>query len=162
VISLRPVDPVDEEFLYRVYGSTRELELAQLDWSRAQKDAFVRMQFDAQRRYYAEHYAGASFDVIVLDGQPVGRLYVARWPEEIRIVDIALLPEHCGQGIGTTLLNDVLAEGAATGKPVTIHVERFNPALRLYRRMGFTAAEDRGVYLLLRWEPATSASTATH
>lgn len=161
MISLRPVDPADDEFLCRVYGGTREVELAQADWDDGQKDAFIRMQFDAQRRYYAEHYAGASFDVVIVDGQPAGRLYVARWPEEIRIVDIALLPEHRGRGIGTALVTDLLGEGAATGKPVSIHVEKFNPALGLYRRMGFSAAEDRGVYLLLRWEPATSASRAT-
>lgn len=150
MISLRPVGPGDDEFLCRVYGSTRELELAQVDWDDGQKDAFVRMQFDAQRVYYAEHYAGASFDVVVVDGEPAGRLYVARWPEEIRIVDIALLPEHRGQGTGSALLGNLLAEGKATGKPVTIHVEKFNPALGLYGRLGFAAVEDRGVYLFLR------------
>jgi len=160
VISLRPVLPGDEEFLRRVYGSTREAELAQVDWDDTQKEAFVSMQFDAQRRYYAECYAGASFDVIVRDGVPVGRLYVARWPDEIRIVDIALLPQHRGRGTGTVLLDGLFAEGAATGRPVSIHVERFNPALRLYGRLGFSMVEDRGVYLLLRWDPADAAGPA--
>ena len=153
MITLRPIAAEDDAFLCRVYGSTREAELAQVDWDDGQKDAFVRMQFDAQRRYYEENYAGASFDVVLVDGEAAGRLYVARWPDEIRIVDIALLPEFRNRGIGSSLLGDLLSEAAAAAKPVSIHVEKFNPALRLYARLGFSVAEDRGVYVLLRCQP---------
>ena len=157
-ITLRPIEPDDEEFLYRVYAGTREVELAQVDWDAGQKEAFLRMQFTAQHQYYQEHYAGAAFQVILADGRPAGRLYVARWPDEIRIVDIALLPEHRNAGIGTALLKDLLAEGARAGKPVSIHAERFNPALRLYERLGFTSIVDKGVYLLLEWAPAARSA----
>jgi GNAT superfamily N-acetyltransferase len=109
------------------------------------------MQFAAQAQYYREHYPNTSFDVIVLDDQPVGRLYVSRWTDEIRIVDIALLPEFCGRGIGTSLLRQLQQEALAARKPLRIHVERFNPALRLYERLGFTQIEDKGVYLFLEW-----------
>jgi len=88
-------------------------------------------------------------------GAPGGRLYVHRGPSEIRVVDIALLPEYRGAGVGTSLLQDLLAEGDAAGKSVTIHVERMNPALRLYERLGFAVAEDKGVYLFLARPPAT-------
>ncbi len=93
-----------------------------------------------------------SFDVILLDAEAVGRLYVARWTGELRNVDIALLPEVCNGGMGTTLLRELQAEAAAAGKPLRIHVERFNPALRLYERLGFRLIEDRGVYLFLEWK----------
>ena len=156
-VTLRPIEPGDEEFLYRVYASTREEELAVVDWNAAQKDAFLRMQFTAQHQYYQEHYAGAAFQVILADSQLAGRLYVARWPEEIRIVDIALLPEHRNAGIGTALLKDLLTEGAQRSKRVSIHVERFNPALRLYQRLGFTPIADKGVYLLLEWSPENTS-----
>jgi len=86
-----------------------------------------------------------------LDGQRVGRLYVSRWSDEIRIVDIALLPDSCNRGIGTTLLRQLQAEAHASGKPLRIHVERFNPALRLYERLGFREIADRGVYLFMEW-----------
>jgi ribosomal protein S18 acetylase RimI-like enzyme len=152
-VALRPVKPGDEAFLYRVYASTRGAELALVDWSEAQKAAFLRQQFDAQSSYYREHYPEAAFDVILSDGRPVGRLYVARWPEEIRIVDVALLPEHRGLGIGTRLLRDLISESEASGKPLSIHVERFNPALRLYERLGFRKKADRGVYLLMERSP---------
>jgi GNAT superfamily N-acetyltransferase len=148
-VELRPVDAGDEELLRRVYASTRERELAVLPWDDAQKEAFLRWQFDAQTRWYGEQYASAARHVVVVDGEPAGRLYVHRCDDEILIVDIALLPEHRGHGIGTALLRDVLAEGDATGRRVTIHVERFNPALALYRRLGFSLVEDQGVYLLL-------------
>jgi ribosomal protein S18 acetylase RimI-like enzyme len=150
---LRPVEPGDREFLYRVYASTRTEELAVVPWDEQLKDAFLRAQFDAQDAWWRENYGGASFDVIVVDGEPAGRLYVHRGDTEIRIVDIALLPEHRGKGIGTRLLRDVIAEG----KRVTIHVERMNPALRLYERLGFEVAEDKGVYLFLERQVKTAS-----
>lgn len=126
-----------------------------MPWDDTQKDAFLRSQFDAQDAWWRENYSDARFEVIVVDGEPAGRLYVHRGNSEMRIVDIALLPEHRGGGIGTRLLEELLAEGDADGKSVTIHVERFNPALRLYERLGFKVAEDKGVYLFLERPPAS-------
>ncbi len=120
-------------------------------WSEQQKHVFLRQQFEAQDRHYRAHYTHASFDVIVAAGEPVGRLYVARWPEEIRLIDVALLPERRGGGVGTAVLADLQREAAASAKPLRIHVERYNRALRLYERLGFRVIEDRGVYLFLEW-----------
>jgi ribosomal protein S18 acetylase RimI-like enzyme len=150
-IALRPICSEDLQFLCTVYASTREPELTTLPWDAAQKAAFLQMQFDAQHAQYQEHYAGASFDIILVDGQPAGRLYVKRATDEFRIVDIALLPEFCNRGIGTTLLKDLQAEATAAGRPLRIHVERFNPALSLYQRLGFREIADRGVYLFMEW-----------
>jgi GNAT superfamily N-acetyltransferase len=152
-IALRPVRAGDEEFLYGVYASTRQEELAQIGWSEPQKETFLRQQFESQSRYYRENYRGATFDVILSGGRPAGRLYVARWQEELRIVDIALLPGYRGKGIGTYLLNALISESEETGKPLSIHVERFNPALRLYERLGFRTVADKGVYLLMERPP---------
>ena len=139
-----------------MYASTRAEELAAVPWDDGQKDAFLRLQFEAQDAWYRENYPQASFDVVVAGGEPIGRLYVHRGREEIRIVDIALLPEHRGGGVGTSLLRDLLAEADAAGKSVTIHVERLNPALRLYERLGFELAEDKGVYLFLERPPRST------
>jgi ribosomal protein S18 acetylase RimI-like enzyme len=160
MIELVPAEPRDREFLYRVYASTRAEELAVVPWDDAEKEAFLRAQFDAQDRWYHEQYARASYEVVVIDGEPAGRLYLFRGEREIRIVDIALLPDHRGNGVGGALLRDVLAEADAGGKSVTIHVERANPALRLYARLGFSLAEDRGVYLFLE-RPARQVNTAS-
>jgi ribosomal protein S18 acetylase RimI-like enzyme len=151
-VTLRPIGSADEDFLAAVYASTRAEELAPVPWSDAEKAAFCRMQFDAQHRYYLEHYTGATFDVIQVGGEPAGRLYVARWPDEFRIIDIALLPAYRNAGIGSAILKDLLAEADRAGKPVTIHVEKMNPALRLYQRLGFREAGDVGVYWFLRRE----------
>lgn len=141
-----------------MYASTREQELAIVPWDAAQKAAFVQMQFAAQHAHYQEVFAGAAFDIVLVDGLPAGRLYVGRKDEEIRIVDIALLPNYCNRGIGTTLLRELQSEAAAVGKPLRIHVERFNPALRLYQRLGFRHVVDRGVYLFMEWREAPSSS----
>jgi GNAT superfamily N-acetyltransferase len=146
----------DRAFLARVYASTRAEELAQLDWPGEAKVAFLEQQFAAQDAHYRQHYTGASFDVVVDDGADVGRLYVDRWEREIRIMDIAILPDFRGRGIGSRLLASLIEESEGSGKPLTIHVERMNPALTWYERLGFRQSEDRGVYLLMERPPAPS------
>ena len=146
---LRPVTPADEPFLLRVYAGTRAEELAAVPWTAEQKDAFVAHQFAAQSAHYARHYTGLSADVILVDGRPAGRLLVARWAREIRIVDIALLPEFRGAGTGSRLLDRLIAEADAVGKLLSIHVERQNPAMHLYERLGFRPVAEEGVYLRL-------------
>jgi ribosomal protein S18 acetylase RimI-like enzyme len=153
-ITLRPIREADMELLYRVYYSTREEELRMIvDWTDEMKEAFVRQQFNAQHAWYQEHYVGATFDVILVDGMPAGRLYVHRREREIRLVDITFLPEFRNSGLGSRLLRELLAESEATGKPLTIHVEKYNPAMKLYLRLGFRPIEERGPYELLEWKP---------
>lgn len=157
-VSLRPIRDEDLEILYRVYASTRAEEMAMVvDWTDEQKEAFLRMQFQAQHAWYQEHYVGAQFDVLLVDGAPAGRLYVHRRESEIRLVDISLLPEFRGSGVGTKLLSELMSEAEAAGKPLTIHVEKYNPAMRLYLRLGFKPIDDRGPYDLMEWQSAYGA-----
>jgi GNAT superfamily N-acetyltransferase len=149
--SLRPITPEDDAFLASVYASTRAEELLVTSWSDQEKARFCRHQFDAQTAHYAANYLGASFQIIEHAGAPVGRLYLARWEKEIRIVDITLLPEHRGAGIGTKLLKKLQDEARRAGKKLSIHVERFNPARRLYDRLGFQQVDEKEVYLLMEW-----------
>jgi GNAT superfamily N-acetyltransferase len=151
--ALRPAGSGDAELLYRIYASTREDELAVVPWEPAQKEAFLRMQFAAQDRYYHATFPAASYDLIVSGEEVLGRLYVDRGEAAWLVLDIALLPGHRGRGIGARLLTDVLAEAGAAAKPVQVHVERFNPAQRLYDRLGFRQIADEGVYLRLEWNP---------
>ena len=154
-ITFRPISDNDMDFLYRVYASTREEELSLLDWDEAQKEAFLQLQFQAQHKHYQEYFPDASFDIIIWKNRPVGRLYIHRRPDEIRLVDIALLPQYRRRGLGSQLLKKILAEGEAAGLPVRIHVEQNNPALILYTQLGFRHIEDQGVYYLMEWEPST-------
>lgn len=146
-------------FLLQLYATTRADEMAMVvDWSDEQKEAFVRLQFEAQHAWYQEHYGDAQFDLVLVDGAPAGRLYVHRRAGEIRLVDISLIPELRGRGIGTNLLQELMAEAEAAGKPLTIHVEKYNPAMRLYQRLGFKSIADRGPYDLMEWRPDSGIS----
>src|SRR3984957_21201870 len=156
--ALRPETEADVPFLRRLYLSTRWEELASVThWSDAQKIAFLGSKFDAQRSYYLVHYANAAFDVLEAQGVPAGRLYLDRQADTLLVVDIALLPQWCGRGIGTALLEAMFAEARLTGKGVTISVEKFNPAQRLYRRPGFREKPGEGVFWFMHWSPQGNA-----
>jgi ribosomal protein S18 acetylase RimI-like enzyme len=147
--SLRPVEDADRPFLVELYASVREPELAVVDWDHATKRAFVEQQFSAQDGHYRGNYAGAALDVVEVDGEPAGRLYVHRGRSDIRIMDIALAPRFRGRGIGTALLEDLIAEAEASSRKLSIHVEMNNPARSLYDRLGFEPAGQHGIYLLM-------------
>jgi ribosomal protein S18 acetylase RimI-like enzyme len=149
-VTLRPVQDSDNEFLMKVYGSTREQELAQVPWTAEQKQQFVRMQYEAQKSHYAARNPQASHEIICLEGTDSGRLYLDRTGEKFHILDITLLPEHRNRGAGSFLMGQIMAEAKEAGKQVSIYVETFNPSLRLFQRLGFTPIQQEGFHLLLQ------------
>jgi GNAT superfamily N-acetyltransferase len=153
----RPIGDDDLPFLSALYASTREGELAASGWPDAAKRDFLAQQFAAQHSHYMRHYPGAEWLIVEYGGKAVGRLYFARWMREYRIIDIALTPAARNHGFGTAMLGDLIDEAGAERKTVSIHVERMNPALTLYRRVGFEIAEDKGVYLLLQRQVNTAS-----
>lgn len=152
-ITLRPATQADYHFMRLLYGATREEEMQRFPMDDFEKKAFLDQQFGAQYQHYQLHYPTCERNIIEKDGKPIGRLWIDEWRDQIRLVDIALMPDHRGSGIGSLLLDDVLARGAKAGKPVTIHVESYNPALRLYERLGFVKVDTNGVYYLMKWMP---------
>lgn len=140
----------DSMFLMEVYASTRWDELAPTGWSDTMKHGFLAQQFAAQHRHYQQHYPSALFLRIERSGRLVGRLYLDEWPEEIRLVDIALLPNARGGGVGDAILTDLSTYADAIEKTLSLHVERHNSARRLYLRHGFVMVGEAGVYDLLR------------
>ena len=137
----------DAAFLLELYADTRADEMAVVPWTDSQKADFVRQQFTAQHTYYHAEYPDATYDLLLVDDLPLGRLYVDRRSDEILILDITLLPEHRGQGLGTALLEELIAESEATRRPLCLHVEAHNPAFRLYSRLGFGVRDSSGFYV---------------
>ena len=159
--SLRPETEEDIPFLRRLYVSTRWDEVtAFTNWSGAQKQAFLENQFALQRHHYLTYYAAADCAVLDRDGVAAGRLYIDRQAGTLLVVDIALLPEWRGRGIGTALIEAVIAEARAAGKAVEMMVEKHNPAQRLYRRLGLREVGDEGTHWLMRWRAAPDSPAA--
>ena len=155
-LSFRPEQERDRSFLRKLYGSTREGEMSMVPWTREQIEEFLDMQFDAQHKFYVDQFPNAQFSIVKQTNRDVGRLYVDRRVDEIRIIDIALLPRFRGRGLGAALLEYIIDEARDKQLPVTIHVEKNNPAMSLYKRMGFSLVEDQGVYDLMRWADFSS------
>lgn len=153
-VELRPVVlPDDEDFLKDLYFSTRD-DLSLLPLGELQKQALITMQYSAQKQQYAVQYPGASHDLILSGQVPAGRLLVNREAGKIYLVDIALLAEYRGAGIGTAIMNDLVEEAENTGAVLGLHVMKTNPAARLYIRMGLAVTADDGLYLEMHKSPA--------
>lgn len=155
-ISLRPIQDEDLMVLSEIYGGTREKELTQIvEWNEEQKRAFVLQQFMAQHEYYQKNYIGAAFYIIQKNKDSIGRLYIHENFQEkgVRIIDIAILSQWQNKGIGSSILKDILAKASTLNRAVSIHVETFNPAMKLYKKLNFEKiSETNGVYHLLEWK----------
>ncbi len=158
MISLRPAVADDEEFLFELYAGTRAGELALGQWDAAQAAAFLQLQFRAQQQSYCRQFPTATSQIVLADGAAIGRLMTDRSAAEILLVDIALLEDWQGRGIGTALIQALQAEAAASGRVVRLHVLATNRAQRLYQRLGFVTQGEPAVYLAMTWPPpATDA-----
>ena len=154
----RPICPGDHAFLQGLFASTREPELALTGWDDAQKEAFVASQFELQRQGYAQQFPQGDFQIVLEGTEPIGRLYLNRGADLIEIVDIAILPPYRNRGLGTGLLREVLEEARRGNQTVRIYVETFNPAQRLYTRLGFQRIDGDGVYHVMEWTPTGPVS----
>ena len=158
-VELRPVSESDNEFLLSVYGSTRADEMAQVEWAEGQQEMFLRWQFDMQRREYHARFPDADYCVIVVDQQPAGRIWVGTDREQIRLLDIALLPQFQNRGVGTALLQRLMTRAENENKALRHMVFVLNNnADRFYERLGFKKIEDFGAYKHMEWRPKDSCS----
>jgi ribosomal protein S18 acetylase RimI-like enzyme len=156
-VTLRPVTSEDDEFLLAVYTSTRADELAQVEWAPGQKEAFVRWQFELQRNEYDTRYPTARYQVVLVNNQPAGRIWIGEDETQIRLLDIGLLEGFQNRGIGTVLLRELIAEAMEKHKPLRHMVFMLNDnAFRFYERLGFVTIDDLGAYKHMEWKSSES------
>jgi ribosomal protein S18 acetylase RimI-like enzyme len=154
-LAVRPALPQDEIFLYDLYAAVRGPEFALAPVSDAQREQLIRMQFRAQMSAYTQMYPNSCYHVVLLDGKPVGRLWVAPGDDEFHLVDIAVHPKQQGKGIGTVLIRRLQEEAAKARLPIHCCVFRFNPAsLRFHQRLGFTIVREEVMYYHMEWRSA--------
>lgn len=158
--SLRPEQAGDEPFVHGLFAQTRAAAFTQLPLDAARLDALLRQQFQLQTTHYRQSFPGASWAIVEVDGAPIGRLYVDRSGPDMLIIDITILPEWRGLGIGTNLLRRLQDEATTNRQTIRLHVERENPARHLYRRLGFRETQDKSVYLAMQWTPGQDDRTA--
>ncbi|HEX8088852.1 MAG TPA: GNAT family N-acetyltransferase [Blastocatellia bacterium] len=152
-VTLRHVTPDDETFLYELYKWAHSAELPADHMDANQREFLFRMQFYAQQQTYGAQFPKAEDKIILVNGRPAGRLLVEQREDEIRGVDIALLPEHQSTGVGTLLIQDLMAEAGRAGKPFRIQVVKTNRAARLYERLGLYKTGESGAHYAMEWLP---------
>lgn len=149
-LRLREEQARDLPFAAELYALSRAAELAATPWTDAQKRIFCQQQFEAQHAHYVLHYPRAQFLIILCRGALAGRLYFEHTTAELRLMEITLAAHLRGRGLGTLLSRVLVALADESGVPTTLHVESFNPARRLYERLGFRVVETRGIYLFMQ------------
>lgn len=152
--TLRTFSPDQQDFLFALYADTRQQEVSSFGWPAAQQEAFLRMQFNAQQHWYEMAYPEADHQLIMVDARPVGRILVFRESDAYRLVDIALLSEFRGRGIGTQLLRNLIDKSGKEGLPLRLQVLKSNRARHLYQRLGFVETGDDGMYCQMQKKPA--------
>jgi ribosomal protein S18 acetylase RimI-like enzyme len=152
-VTYRPMAEEDLPFIAALFASTRAEEVAQTGWPEAMQRAFLAQQHQAQHHHYQAHFPDAEWLVVEAAGAPIGRLYLDERDDDLHLIDISLVPERRGAGIGTAILRDLLDQARALGKTITLYVEAPNPARRLYQRFGFNPEGEAGVYELMVWRP---------
>lgn len=155
-MKLRHASSDDENFLFKLFASIRAIEFESIPLPKEQMDTLLKIQFHAQAKQYSEFYPGADNNVILIDDMPAGRLYVDRTSQEIRLVDIAFLPEHQGSGLGTELLHGLVQEADETGLPIRLQVDQTNRAQKLYLRMGFKAIGENDIRIEMEKAPVSA------
>jgi ribosomal protein S18 acetylase RimI-like enzyme len=155
----RPATNEDGDFLWKLYVSTRDSELARLGWPAEQQKHFLEMQYRARTGSYSAMYPDAERKIITDHGVPAGALIVARTSQEIRLVDIAFLPEFRNRGYGSGEIARLIQESEQASLPLRLSVMRGNPAIRLYQRLGFVATAEDSMYIEMEYHP-TGGSNA--
>jgi GNAT superfamily N-acetyltransferase len=150
-VTLRPVQPDDEGFIFTLYAASRSDEMAAWGWPEAQQEAFLRLQFNGRQQHYKTQFPQAEHQIIMLDELPIGGMVTVKLDNAFRLADIVLLPEYRGKGYAAALIQALLDEAKQANKPVQLFVERFNPAIRLYERLGFSIVGDIGSHLSMEW-----------
>lgn len=157
-LSFRPEQAEDEAFLARLYASTRAEEVAGFGWPAEMQAGFLDQQRRAQQAHFRRAYPNAEWLIVEQAGRPIGRLYIEANDEVVHGVDIALLPECRGSGLGAAVMQDLIGYGRDLGRKISVFVEYGNPAAHLYERLGFAPeGEERGVYTLYVWQPQATA-----
>jgi len=153
MITLRPVTQADEEFLLKLYKSSRGDDLRGLGWSEERISEFLEMQYEARQRLHENDYQNATDEIVLLDGNPAGHMAIERREGEIRCVDIALLPENRRAGIGTLLIRRLQDQARGVSKPLRLQLIRFNRAVTLLERLGFVRTSETGTHFQMEWVP---------
>jgi ribosomal protein S18 acetylase RimI-like enzyme len=156
LVSLRDVQGADNDFLFELFSSTRIDELAVVPWSDEQKAAFLRMQFDAQTRYYSDTFPYMDYRIVLVDGHRAGRIMTTPLPGDLHVIDISILPPYRNFGIGTMLLNNLMVQAEREHMVLSLYVEAYNRARALYERLGFVEAGTDKIYSRMEYRPAGS------
>jgi len=151
-LAVRPAQPLDEIFLYDLYSAVRGPEFALAPVTPTQREHLIRMQFQAQMSAYTQMFPNSCYHVVLLDSEPVGRLWVAQMDDEFQLVDIAVHPQVQRKGVGTVLIQRLQQEAAKARLPIRCCVFRFNPgSLRFHQRLGFAIVREDEMHYYMEW-----------
>ena len=151
ILTLRPSRADDQEFLYRLFCSVHSEKLNLALLSVEERNRLIGLMYQGFAGHYSTIGPAADDRIVLLNNECIGRMILLQTREEIRLADLAILPQYRQRGIGTALIGQLQTESLMSNRPVRLHVARFDRASRLYQRLGFYKIDVEGPYLHLEW-----------
>jgi len=161
-VTLRDARGEDGEFLFQLFSSTREEELAAVPWTEEEKEVFLRMQFDAQTRHYSAAFPHMDYKIILVDDNRAGRVLTTRLPGDLHVIDIAISPSCRNLGIGTMLIRKLKSDAERENLVLSLYVEVYNRARILYERLGFVEVSTDNIYTRMEYRPGKILQDEIH
>jgi ribosomal protein S18 acetylase RimI-like enzyme len=153
MLTFKNIVSQDDDFLFNLYANIRKAEFLDLGWQEEQLEAFLRMQYEAQKKSYLLQFPSATYEMVMINDVRIGRIITCLTDSTIDIVDISLLSEYRNRGIGTNMIEMEKKKALATNKCIRLHVLQSNPARRLYERLGFHIKDEPFPYYKMEWVP---------
>jgi ribosomal protein S18 acetylase RimI-like enzyme len=151
ILTLRPVRADDHEFLSRLFYSVHSEKLNPTHLNAEEKHRLIGLMYQGFARHYSAIEPCADDRIVLVNNECIGRMILLQTREEIRLADLAILPQYRQRGIGSALIGQLQTESLISNRPLRLHVARFDRALRLYQRLGFYKIEVAEPYLHLEW-----------
>ncbi len=152
-ISIRPATDRDEPFLKQVHEAARLWEFEVL-LQTGQEELYhkvVAQQYRSQLQSYEADFPQAHYAVIQWTDRPIGRLYLNYREDEVRVLDIGILPEYRGHGIGEIVLKGICIEAGLRRVPVRLHVHYLSRARAFYQSVGFRQTAEVLPHIAMEW-----------
>ncbi|MBN9671257.1 GNAT family N-acetyltransferase [Roseibium aggregatum] len=115
-------------------------------------EALGRLDCERAEKAFETYFDCNEIRLVMVEETVVGWIQVSEEPSRLNLDQIYLLPSYRNRGLGTLLIEDVMKNATAMEKPLHLSTVKGNPAISLYRRLGFTFFSEDETKIHMQWQ----------